>query len=267
MESVLSRLEAAGFRLKQSKCMFFLPEVEYLGHRITPNGLHPTPAKVKAITAASPPKNIAQLQAFLSLVSYYTKFLKNMASILAPLYKLLHKKVQWMRGEEQQSAFTQIKEQVKLDAVLIHYDPTKVLTLSCDASSYGLGPVLSHRTQDDLERPIAFASRTLSPTEKCYAQLDKEGLAIIFGLKEFHQYLQQGRHFIVYSDHKSLTHLFNPSRATPVMALGRIQCWALTIGMYDYEIQYKPETQQAHADACSRLRLLQVFPFQETQFY
>ena len=59
LESVLSRLEAAGFQLKQSKCMFFLPEVEYLGHRITPNGLHPTPAKVKAITAAPPPKNMA----------------------------------------------------------------------------------------------------------------------------------------------------------------------------------------------------------------
>ena len=108
-----------------------------------------------------------------------------------------------MWGEEQQSAFTQIKEQLKSDAVLIHYDPTKVLTLSCDASPYGLGAVLSYRTQDDLEWPIAFASRTLSPTEKCYVQLDKEGLAIIFSLKEFRQYLQ-GRHFIVYFDHKPL---------------------------------------------------------------
>ena len=89
-----------------------------------------------------------------------------------------------MWGEEQ-SAFTQIKEQLKSDAVLIHYDPTKVLTLSCDASPYGLEVVLSHKTQDDLEWPIVFASRTLSPTEKHYAQLDKEGLAIIFGLKSF----------------------------------------------------------------------------------
>ena len=79
-------------------------------------------------------------------------------------------------------------------------------------------------------------------------------MAIIFGLKRFHQYLQ-GRHFIVYSDHKPLTHIFNSSQATPVMASGRIQHWALTIGMYDYEIQYKPGVQQAHADACSRLPL------------
>ena len=79
-------------------------------------------------------------------------------------------------------------------------------------------------------------------------------MAIIFGLKKFHQYLQ-GRNFIVYSDHKPLTHIFNPSRATLVMASGRIQRWALTIGMYDYEIQYKPGVQQAHADTCSRLPL------------
>ena len=101
LEAVLSRVGAAGFRLKQSKYMFFLPEVECLGHRITADGLHPTTSKVKAIAAAPPPKNVAQLKAFVGLVNYYAKFLKNMASILAPLYKLLHKKVKWAWGEEQ----------------------------------------------------------------------------------------------------------------------------------------------------------------------
>ena len=257
LEAVLSRLEAAGFRLKQSKC---IPEVEYLGHRITADGLHPTASKVKAISAAPPPKNVAQLKAFLGLVNYYAKFLKSMASILAPLYKLLHKKVKWAWGEEQRSAFKQIKEQLKSDAVLVHYDPTKMLTLSCDASLYGLGVVLAHRLQDESEQPIAFVSRTLSTTEKRYAQLDKEGLA-----KRFHQYLQ-GRHFIVYSDHKPLTHIFNPSRATPVMASGRIQRWALTIGMHDYEIQYKPGVLMHAAVYCYQT-LHQVFPFREIQFY
>ena len=269
LEAVLAQLGAAGFRLKQSKCMFFLPEVEYLGHRITADGLHPTTSKVKAISAAPPPKNVAQLKAFLGLVNYYAKFLKNMASILAPLYKLLHKNVKWTWGKEQQSGFEQIKEQLKSDAVLVHYDPTKMLILSCDASPYGLGAVLAHRLQDESERPIAFASRTVSPTEKRYAQLDKEGLAIIFGLKKFHQYLL-GQHFIVYSDHKPLTHIFNPSRATPVIASGRIQRWALTIGMCDYEIQYKPGCSKLmlmHAVVYHYQTLRQVFPFRETQFF
>ena len=169
--------------------MFFLPEVEYLGHQITADGLRPTTFKVKAIAAAPPPKNVAQLKAFLDLVNYYAKFLKNMAS-LASLYKLLHKNMKWTREEEQQSG---IKEQLKSDAVLVHYDPTKMLILSCDASPYGLGEVLAHRLQDESERPIAFASRTLSPTEERYAQLDKEGLAIIFGLKKFISILSSTR--------------------------------------------------------------------------
>ena len=138
-----------------------------------------------------------------------------MASILAPLYQLLHKNAHWIWGTDQQSAFKQIKDQLKSDLVLIHYDPTNILTLSCDSSPYGVGAVLSHRSDDNMERPITFASRTLSPTERRYAQLDKEGLAIIFGLKKFHHYLQ-GQHFVVYSDHKPLAYLFNPQRAVPL---------------------------------------------------
>jgi len=70
-----------------------------------------------------------------------------------------------------------------------------------------IGVVLSHRLANNVELPIAFASCTLAPAEVKYAQLDKEGLAIIFGLKKFHHYLN-GKHFIVYTDHKLLTHIF-----------------------------------------------------------
>ena len=137
---------------------------------------------------------------------------------------------------------------------MVHYDQTKEVVLACDASPYGIGAVLSHRMENGSDQPIAFASRSLSPAEKRYSQLDKEGLAIIFGVKRFHQYLY-GRHFTIISDHKPLQHLFGESKAIPTLASARIQRWALILGAYDYHIEYKPGLQHGNADMLSRLPL------------
>ena len=179
LTEVLGRLEKAGMRLKQSKCQFMLPAVEYLGHKISEKGLQPMEGKVRAIAEAPAPQNVSQLKAFLGMLNYYAKFLPNISSRLAPLYKLLQKAVKWAWGPAQQEAFKEAKEALISAKVLVHYDPTKALMLSCDASPYGVGAVLSHKFEDGTEHPVAFASRSLSPAEKRYAQLDKEGLAIV----------------------------------------------------------------------------------------
>ena len=231
-----------------------MSEVEYLGHRITPDGLQPTLTKVKAITEAPAPTNVSELKAFLGLVNYYGKFLNNLATTVVPLYKLLQKSTRWSWGPEENSAFEQIKKQLTSDSLLAHYNPNAELILSCNASPYGVGAVLSHRFSEGTERPVAFASRILAPAERRYAHLDKEALAIIFGLKHFHQYLA-GRHFVIYSDHKPLMYLFSATKPTPTMASAHVQRWALTLSCYDYEIQYRSGSQQGNADACSRLPL------------
>lgn len=253
LDTVLTRLEQAGMRLKIKKCAFMLPAVEYLGHSISAAGLQPTKEKVRAIADAPTPHDITQLRAFLGLLNYYGKFLQNLSSMLAPLYKLLEKNRKWIWGKEQQQAFQEAKSKLTSSCLLVHFDQQKEVILSCDASPYGVGAVLSHLT-DEGEKPIAYASRSLSVAERKYAHLDKEALAIIFGVKKFHDYLC-GRKFQIKSDHKPLQHLFDSDKAIPQLASARIQRWALTLSAYDYTIMYKPGTEHANADLLSRLPL------------
>ena len=178
-------------------------------------------------------------------------------NVLAPLYWLLPKETKWSWGDEQQRAFQEVKKLLTSECLLVHFDPDKELILACDASPYGVGAVLSHRSEDGREQPIAFASRSLAAAEKKYSQLEKEGLAIVFGVKKFYQYLF-GRHFIISSDHKPLQHIFKETSATPTMASARVQRWALLLGAYNYTIRYKPGKLHANADMLSRLPLPQA---------
>ena len=138
--------------------------------------------------------------------------------------------------------------------MLAHFDDQKPIVLACDVSPFGIGAVLSHILDDVTECPIAYASRSLSPAEKGYSQLDKEALAIVFGVCKFHCYLY-GRRFLLYSDHKPLIHIFGESKSVPVMVSARLQKWALTLSSYAYTIKYKSGNNQGNADALSRMPL------------
>lgn len=109
---------------------------------------------------------------------------------------------------------------------------------------------------DGQGRPISFMSRTLTSAESNYSQLDKEGLAVMFGIERFHKYLY-GRKLVICTDHKPLLSLFNEMKAVPNMASPRIQRWAVTLRAYEYVIIYKPGKHHGNADAMSRLPLQQ----------
>ena len=207
-----------------------------------------------AIDRAPAPTNVQELRSFLGLLNYYGKFLPNLATILHPLNALLQADRKWIWSKECEEAFQIAKEQLTSGQVLTHYDPILPITLATDASAYGVGAVISHVLPDGSERPIAFASRTLTYSEKNYAQLEKEALSLVFGVQKFHQYLYR-RKFTLVTDHQPLTVILGPKKGIPSLAAARLQRWAIILSAYDYIIKYKSTHTHCNADGLSRLPL------------
>ena len=166
----------------------------------------------------------------------------------------MHKDKKWHWIEEHSEAVEAVKETLSSVDTVTHYDPKLPLTLACDASPVGVGAILLHTFPGGKEKPIAYASHKLTKSEKNYAQIQKEALGIVFGVKKFKQYLL-GRKFKLHTDHKPLLSIFHPQKGIPEVAASRLQRWAITLSAYDYEVQYIPSTQHENADALSRLPL------------
>lgn len=254
LTEVFTHLEKHGFHLKKEKCEFLQSSIEYLGHIICEEGIKPVPSKVEAILKAPTPENVQQLRSFLGLINYYGKFTHNLASLLHPLNSLLQTHSKWLWTAECEESFQKAKDQIASAKVLTHYDPTLPITLAADASAYGVGAVISHISPDGVERPIAFASRSLTTSERNYAQLEKEALSLIFGVKKFHRYLY-GRKFTLVTDHKPLTTILGSKKGIPSLAAARLQRWAILLSAYTYDIRYKSTMEHANADGLSRLPL------------
>lgn len=254
LDEVLTRLEKCGVRVNLAKCEFAKKSVDYLGHLIDAEGIHPTSEKLDAITNSQKPKDVKELRSYLGLINYYAKFIPRMSTVLRPLHLLLMKDREWRWTPECDDAMQKCTDLLTSQQVLVHYDCRKPLRLATDASPTGVGAVLSHVMENGDEKPIAFASRTLSSSECNYAQIEKEALSIIFGVKKFHKYLY-GRSFTLITDHKPLVTIFGPKTAVPTLAALRMQRWALILQAYHYGIEYRKSEDHANADALSRLPL------------
>ena len=262
LEEVLSRLKNAGLRARKEKCQFMVPSVTYLGYKISSEGIHPLPKKVAAIEEAPSPTCVMELKAYLGLLTYYGKFLPNVSTVLAPLHRLLRKDCAWQWTDEEERAFCASKDLLTSSKLLVHFDPKLELTLACDASAYGVGAVLAHRMPDGSEKPIAYASRTLSKAERNYSQLEKEGLACVFGVKRFHTYLF-GHAFELVTDHKPLLALLSECKASSPQASARVRRWSLFLSSYEYTIKFRGTELHGNADALSRLPLSEELPANE----
>lgn len=202
---------------------------------------------------APAPTNKQQLKSYLGMVNYYCHCIRNLSSELVLLHELTKNNIKWSWTKQHQEAFERSKQLVVDIGVLAHYDPLKPIVVSCDASPYGVGGVLS-QIIDGEERPVMFASSTLKPAEKNYSQLHREALAIIVAVRKFHKYVY-GLHFTIESDHQPLKEIFHVERICQRLRQIGFRGGQFFLSMYDYTIKYKKGSQMCHADALSRLPL------------
>lgn len=158
--------------------------VDFLGFTVDADGIHPAGDKIWAINEASEPKSKVDFQVFLGLLNFYHAFLPHKAVVAEPLHRLLDKKAPWTWGRWEAGPICAVKDLLVSNSVLAHFDKELPVNLACDTSPYGIGMVLGHRLPIGQEMPWAYYSRTLSSVERNYAQIDKEDLAIVAGVKK-----------------------------------------------------------------------------------
>lgn len=253
LRKVFETCRENGIKLNLDKCKFFQSQVNFLGYIIDKNGVSKTPEKIQAVLETPRPRTVTEVKSFTGLVNFYGKFFKQLATMAHPLYQATQGKsgkevIEWTN--ECEKAFQAIKKEIASPTILVHYSPSLPLVLAVDASPVGIGAVLSHQI-GTTERPIAFASRILTESEKNYSQLDKEALAIKWGVEKFFYYLY-GRHFTLITDHQPLVHIFSKKKKLPVLSATRRLHYAVFLQMFDFDIKYRKSEDHGNADFLSR---------------
>ena len=197
------------------------------------------------------PTTIPELRRFMGIVNQLGKFTPNLANLTQPLRALLSKGTDWVWGPNQREAFTQVKEELSKPTTLALYDTQAPTRLSVDASSYGLGAVLMQQT-DERWRPVAYASRSLTETERRYAQIEKEALAITWGCEKFSDYIL-GKEISIETDHKPLVPLLTSKQLDSLPP--RVLRFRLRLDRFTYLIHHVPGKDLHTADALSRAPL------------
>ncbi|XP_053667902.1 uncharacterized protein K02A2.6-like [Anopheles marshallii] len=237
LRAVLAKLREYGFKIRPEKCKFLQKQIKYLGHILDREGQRPDPAKIEAIVNMPTPKNPSEVRSFLGAMNYYGKFVPQMRNLRYPLDDLLKKDGHWQWSPECQQAFETFKRILTSDLLLTYYDPRKPIIVAADASSVGVGATISHKMSNGTMKIIQHASRALTKTEMGYSQPDHEGLAIIYAVTKFHRMIF-GRRFTLQTDHAPLLRIFGSRTGIPVYTANRLQRWALTLLMYDFNIEY-----------------------------
>ena len=241
LQAVLKRLEAAGTTLNPTKCEFHKSSIKFLGHVIDKDGIRADPSKLQAIIQMEAPQSVTELRRFMGMVNQLGKFSR----------ELLSSKNTWRWGPHQDRAFSNVKEEITRPTVLAHYNPNARTKISADASSFGMGSILL-QLNNDVWKPVAYASHSLTETERRYAQIEKEALAVTWSCEKFRDYIL-GKRIDIETDHKSLVPILSSKRLDALPP--RVLRFRLRLDKYDFQIQHVPGKLIYVADTLSRAPL------------
>jgi hypothetical protein len=254
---VFERLASANLIVNVSKCHFLKKEVKFLGHIVDSSGVHVDQAYVKAVDEFPPPMDVKSLQRFLGLANFYHSFVRDYATIAAPLYSLLSLGIDFIWSNECAMAFNSLKQALRSAPVLVPARYELPFVLFTDASDVGVGGICGqapHNFAFESGDPppqhhvIGYASKRLDAAQRNYTVTEKETFAIVFAVSKFRPYLY-GHRVHVYTDHRAIAQLWTRPRPSPSQRLNR---WLNLLQGYDMVIHFTPGSTQVHVDALSR---------------
>lgn len=248
LKSVFEACEKYNLKLNHYKCEFFRPEVTYLGHRCTQNGVLPDNSKIETMMNYPRPNSKDAVKRFLAFANYYRKFVRNFADIAAPLNKLTRKKSSFDWTTECSHSFEKLKNALMSPTILQYPDFSRQFIITVDASKYGIGAILS-QYHDNEDLPISYASKSFTKGESNKPTIEQELIAIHFAIKHFRPYIY-GTEFLVKSDHRPLVYLFGLK--DPSSKLTRIR---LDLEEYNLSVEHIKGKDNVGADALSRMSI------------
>ena len=242
--TLLHTARKCNIKLNYDKLKFKCTEVNFYSETYTTDGHKPAQDKVQAIVEMPPPCNKKEVQSFIGMINYLTKFSPHLTELSEPIRELIKEKVPFNWGPEHQESFDVLKKELVRAPVLAYFNPRKETILQTDASTKGLGACL---LQDD--KTIYFASKALTEMQRGYVAIEIESLAVAWAVEKFHHFLYRC-HFILETDQKSLEAILSRSlnQATP-----RLQCLLIRTLPYTFTVRYIPGTRNLLADCLSRL--------------
>lgn len=248
LRQVFERFRKHRLTLNPGKCRFGLSKVEYVGHTIDENGLTFSEEKRHEVLDFPKPVTMRNMKQFLGLANYFRDNVKNHSILVKPLQDMVasydkNKKLQWT--PELSQRFEEVKVLISQCPSLSFMDANLPIFLHTDASDYGIGAYLFQKTTDNVEKPIAFISKSLARERLRWSVPEKEAYAIFYAFEKL-EYLIRDVYFVLRTDHKNLTYINEDGSP-------KVKRWKLAIQEFNFDIEHIAGEENVVADAFSRL--------------